>query len=229
MAYIAGTTAEKNLYSTGASTVLYTDRRDFYVQPQVVKTRYAQVAPFLTAVSNWDQQTGLRDPQYKLFQFTSPWVKQYFTVTTGGSLTDDDTALSIQVVVTNAVGMPAALGNYLVGQKFDIFANVDSKPSGASKGVCVCTTFTSTTVIEVKNLSGAAITIANDDWLVLQGTAFGEGTEAANPSHNELSTRWNQCGIHKTSFQLTKTLMKAALRGESSEYDRLKRLKVRNI
>ena len=45
MAYTAGTTIEKNLYATGASTVLYTDRRDFYVQPQVVKTRYAQVAP----------------------------------------------------------------------------------------------------------------------------------------------------------------------------------------
>ena len=70
MAYSATTTTEKNLYSGGsASTVLYTDRRDFYVQPQVVKTRYPNVAPFLTAVSNWGQRTGLKDPQYKLFQF----------------------------------------------------------------------------------------------------------------------------------------------------------------
>ena len=48
---------------------------------------------------------------------------------------------------------------------------------------------------------------------------------AANPSHNELLTRWNQTGIHKTSFQLTKTIMASSLRGESSEYDRLKRIK----
>ena len=59
----------------------------------------------------------------------------------------------------------------------------------------------------------------------MNGTGFGEGTVAANPSHNELALRWNQTGIHKTSFQLTKTLMAAALRGESSEYDRLKKYK----
>lgn len=216
---------EKHLYQGSSSSILYTDRRDFYVQPNVVKTRYPNVAPFLTAVSNWSQQTGLKDPQYKLFQFTSPWVKQYFQVTTGTTSAADDAEDTLAVTVTGAKGMPSALGNYLVGQKVDVFANVDSKPSGASKGVLLVTTFTSTTSINVKNMTGASITIANDDWLVLQGTSFGEGTEAANPSHNELETRWNQCGIHKTSFQLTKTLMQAALRGESSEYDRLKRVK----
>ena len=217
---------EKHLYQGTSSSILYTDRRDFYVQPQVVKTRYAQVAPFLTAVSNWDQQSGLKDPQYKLFQFTSPWVKQYFHVTTGTTSDADDAEDTLAVVVTGAVGMPAALANYLVGQKVDVFAvDANDKPTGASKGVLLITTFTSTTSINVKNMTGAAIIIANSDVLVLSGTSFGEGTEAANPSHNELSTRWNQTGIHKTSFQLTKTLMKAALRGESSEYDRLKRIK----
>lgn len=222
MAYIAGTTVEKNLYSTGASTVLYTDRRDFYVKPNIVKTRYPQVAPFLTAVSNWGQRTGLKDPQYKLFQFSSPWVKQYFQVTTGTTTAADDGEDTLAVVITNAVGMPAALGNYLVGQKLDVFANVNSKPSGAPKGTVVVTTFTSTTSINVKNVGGASFVIANDDWLVLNGTGFGEGTVAANPSTNELAVRWNQCGIHKTSFQLTKTLMQASLRGESNEYNRMK-------
>lgn len=216
---------EKHLYQGTSSSVMYTDRRDFYVQPQVVKTRYAEVAPFLTAVSNWSQQTGLKDPQYKLFQFSSPWVKQYFQVTTGATSAADDAEDTLAVTVTNAVGMPAALGNYLVGQKCAVHANVGGKPSGAPKGVVLITTFTSTTAINVKNMTKASVVIANDDWLVLQGTAFGEGTVAANPSHNELQTRWNQTGIHKTSFQLTKTLMKAALRGESSEYDRLKRIK----
>jgi len=216
---------EKHLYQGSSSSVLYTDRRDFYVQPQVVKTRYAEVAPFLTAVSNWDQQSGLKDPQYKLFQFTSPWVKQYFQVTTGTTSDADNAEDTLAVVVTNAVGMPAALANYLVGQKVNVHANVNSKPSGAPKGQLLITTFTSTTSINVKNLGSASVVIANDDWLVLQGTSFGEGTVAAKPSHNELLTRWNQCGIHKTSFQLTKTLMQASLRGESSEYNRMKRIK----
>jgi hypothetical protein len=217
---------EKHLYQGSSSSVLYTDRRDFYVQPQVVKTRYAQVAPFLTAVSNWNQITGLKDPQYKLFQFTSPWVKQYFHVTTGTTSAADNAEDTLAVTVTGAVGMPSALGNYLVGQKVDVYAvDGDDKPTGAPKGTLLITTFTSTTSINVKNLGGASVVIANTDVLVLNGTSFGEGTEAANPSHNELSTRWNQCGIHKTSFQLTNTLMQAALRGESSEYDRLKQVK----
>ena len=118
------------------------------------------------------------------------------------------------------------MANYLVGQKVDVYANVDSKPSTAApKGTFLITTFTSTVSIKVKNLGSSSVVIANDDWLVLNGTGFGEATEAANPSHNELSVRWNQTGIHKTSFQLSKTLMEAALRGESSEYDRMKKYK----
>lgn len=217
--------AEKHLYQGTSSSVMYTDRRDFYVQPQVVKTRYAEVAPFLTAVSNWDQQTNLRDPQYKLFQFTSPWVKQYFHVTTGATISAGDSAGTLAVTVTGAVGMPSALGNYLVGQKMDVYAvDADDKPTGAPKGTVLCTVFTSVTSINVKTMGGTVV-VANTDVLYLKGTAFGEGTVAANPSHNELSTRWNQTGIHKTSFQLTKTLMQANLRGESSEYNRLKRIK----
>lgn len=216
---------EKHLYQGGSSAVLTTDRRDFYIQPQVVKKRYAQVAPFLTAIANWNQVTGMKDPQYKMFQFTSPWVKQYFQVTTGATTAADNAEDSLSVTVTGAVGMPAALGNYLVGQKLDVYANVDSKPSGAPKGTVLVTTFTSITAINVKNLGGSSVVIANDDWLVLNGTGFGEGTVAANPSHNELSVRWNQTGIHKTSFQLTKTLMQAELRGESSEYSRLQEVK----
>ncbi len=215
---------EKHLYQGGASDVLTTDRRDFYVKPQVVKTRYAQVAPFLTAVSNWSTIRP-KDPQYKLFQFNSPWVKQYFQVTTGATSAADNAEDTLAVVVTDAVGLPSALANFLVGQKVDVHANVDSKPSGVSKGTMLITTFTSTTSIKVKNLGGSSVVIANDDWLVLNGTGFGEGTVAANPSANELSVRWNQTGIHKTSFQLSKTLMAANLRGESSEYNRMKLVK----
>ena len=94
-----------------------------------------EVAPFLTAVSNWDQQTGLKDPQYKLFQFTSPWVKQYFHVTTGTTSAADNAEDTLAVTVTGAVGMPAALANYLVGQKVDVYAvDANDKPTGAPKG-----------------------------------------------------------------------------------------------
>ena len=155
--------AEKHLYQGSSTSVLYTARRDFFIKPQVVKKRYPNVAPFLTAVSNWSTISQPKDPQYKLFQFSSPWVKQYFQVTTGTTSDADDAEDTLAVVVTNAVGMPSALGNFLVGQKVDVFANVDSKPSGAKKGTLLITTFTSTTSINVKNMTGTAIVIANDD------------------------------------------------------------------
>jgi len=216
---------EKHLYQGSSTGVLRTERIDFYIQPQVVKTRYPNVAPFLTAVSNWNQTVKPKSPQYKMFQYTSQWLKQYFQVTTGTTSAADDAEDTLAVTVTNAVGMPAAFTNHLVGLKVQAHANVGSKPSGVAKGTFVITTFTSTTSINVKNLGSAEVVIANDDWLVVVGTAFGEGTVAAKPSHNELLVRWNQTGIHKTSFQLTKTLMEAELRGESSEYARMKRIK----
>lgn len=216
---------EKHLYQGGSTAILATDRRDHYIQSNVVKTRYPNVAPFLTAVANWNQTLYPKDPQFKMFQYTSQWVKQYFQVTTGATSAADDAEDTLAVTVTGAVGMPATFTNHLVGLKVQNHANVGGKPSGVAKGTFVITTFTSTTSINVKNLGSASVVIANDDWLVIIGTAFGEGTVAANPSHNELQVRWNQCGIHKTSFQLTKTIMQAVLRGESNEYERMKRIK----
>jgi len=216
---------EKHLYQGSSSAVLYTDRRDFYIQPQVVKKRYPNVAPFLTAVSNWNQTVQPKDPQFKMFQYTSQWVKQYFHVTTGATVGADNGADTIAITVTGAVGMPATFTNHLVGLKLAVHAvDANDKPTGVQKGVVVVTVFNSTTSIDVKTLGGA-VTIASTDVLVVIGSAFGESSEAANPSHNELEVRWNQTGIHKTSFQLSKTLMEAQLRGESNEYNRMKEIK----
>lgn len=215
---------DKNLYTGSSTSVLTTDRRDFYIKPDVVKQNYSDVSPFLTAVSNWNQIMFPNDPQFKMFQYNSPWRKQYFQVTTGATSAADNAEDTLAITSTGAVGMPTTFTNHLLGLKLGVYANVGGKPSGAPKGTVVVTTFTSTTAINVKNIGKSSITIANDDWLVVEGTAFGEGTEAANPSYDEIQTVWNQCGIHKTSFQLTNTLMQANLRGESKEYERLKRV-----
>lgn len=208
-----------------STTIMYTDRRDFYIKPDVVKTNYTVVTPFLTSVANWNQILYPKDPQYKMFEYQIPWIKQYFQVTTGTTSAADNAEDTLAVTSTGAKGMPSTFTNHLLGLKLAVHANVGGKPSGASKGTLVVTTFTSTTSINVKNLGSASVVIADDDWLVVIGTAFGEGTEAANPSHDDIQVVWNQTGIHKTSFQLTKTLMEANLRGESKEYERRKKLK----
>ena len=62
----------------GNSGVLYTDRRDFYISPQVVKELWTDVSPFTTVLSNRETRSGLADPQYKMFEHRNPWQKQQF-------------------------------------------------------------------------------------------------------------------------------------------------------
>lgn len=54
-----------------ASGVLYTDRRDFYIEPNVVKELWTDVSPFLTMVSNFRTKTGMKDPVFKMYAFAS--------------------------------------------------------------------------------------------------------------------------------------------------------------
>ncbi len=222
MGYSAGTTIEKNIYPGGSSgSIMYTERIDHYISPQIVKKRYPNVAPFLTAVSNFETKSGLKGPQYKMFEHKSDWVRQYFRVTTGATTAADDGADAITITPTGAVGLPSTFNSSMLNYKLSIHANVDGKPGGVSKGVCVITVYTNATTVSVKNLTSAEFIIANGDWAEIIGTGFGEGSEAANPQTNEIKVVWNQCGIHKTAFQLTETIMEATLRGDTKEHDRL--------
>ena len=50
----------------GKTGVLFTDRRDFYISPQVTKELWTSVTPFTTIISNRNMDTGLKDPEYKM-------------------------------------------------------------------------------------------------------------------------------------------------------------------
>jgi hypothetical protein len=221
---------EKNLYTGSSSGVLYTDRRDFYVSPQVTKELWTDVKPFTTIISNQAFVTGLKDPMFKLFQHKNPWAKQMFRIETGATSAADnaeDTLAPYAFAATTCIGFGTALPSAIVGQVFAVHADDGSglKPSGERKGVVLVTTFTSVTSIKVKNLGSASLVVANGDWLVAAGDARGEGTVAATPWADELSTVFGSCQIVKTSYQITGTLKQAVLRGESSELDRLRKQK----
>ena len=68
----------KNLSGSG---VLYTDRRDFYISPQVVKELWTDVTPFTTVVANQEQRTP-PDPLFKMFEHRNPWQNQRFVSAT---------------------------------------------------------------------------------------------------------------------------------------------------
>lgn len=223
------TAIAKNLYDGSSSSVLYTDRRDFYIKPNVVREQYPIVTPFLTFVSNFNTMRGMKDPQFKMFAHRNPWIRQYIQMNDSGDVTSaaDNAADAITVSPTGSTGLPTTFTAALKGLKCSVFASttptaISGKPTGESLGTVVVTVFTNATTLSVKNMTGASITIPQYGFLEVIGSEFGEGSEAPTGWTDELVVQWNQCGIQRTSFQLTDVLMDASLRGESKEYNRMK-------
>ena len=232
----------KSLY-TGQSTnfnegMLFTDRRDFYIDPQVVKELWTDVAPFTTVISNKETR-ATNDPIYKMFEHRNPWVKQSISLGTIAKGTEtevtvplDDTGLQI-----NNTANPATPIESIVGLE----GEVDSSYSGGVKtswnglqvevwggsdrlGVGILVVDASGDLF-LKNIGKAAIAdmdAMTDVVLEIIGNAQGEGQIAPKAWADELTTVWNSTQIFKTPLEITGTLLQASLRGESSELARLR-------
>lgn len=227
---------EKSLYSGGASSVLFTDRRDFYL-PNDVKELWSDVTPFLTAVAN-TRQFKPKDVLFKNFEYRSSWIKQMFKLSiAGGAATiNGNGAASTLNMITPLVDESTVFGlglggNHLIGLICSVHAvdAVTGKPSGKRVGNVLITAYTAGTpnTIGVKNLSATSFTLADntDYWFVVVGNAHGEGSESPEPWADELKVTWGSCQIFRTPLQVTKTLIEAALRGEPNELIRLRREK----
>ena len=201
-----------------ASGVLYTDRRDFYVSPSVVKELWTDVAPFTTVISNMEtRQTP--DPVFKMFEHRNPWVKQYFLNNGDTDNLDSDTTTNTTVTVDGASNIN--IDDSLVGTICEVWTT----GYGTKKAVVRVDSVTSSTVIVVNTLwtsTGSDIALADDDIFEVIGNAQGEGTTAPEAWSDELSVVYNSCQIFKTPLQITGTLLQASLRGESSELSRLR-------
>ena len=207
----------KNLSSGGASGILFTDRRDFYIDPQVTKELWTDVSPFTTVISNREtRQTN--DPVFKMFEHRNPWVKQQFVINKGtpGNLPDDDTGLA-SLPVDGVVGL-GSLDSSWIGLMVEIWDTTEA----TKRGVAVVTAVSSTPELTLKSLSGNIGAVADNDICKVIGNAHGEGSSAPDAWADELQIAWNSCQIFKTPLQITGTLLQASLRGESSELARLR-------
>jgi hypothetical protein len=206
---------EKQLFNGGASSVLYTDRRNFYIDPQTVHQLWTDVAPFTTMISSMGSRST-NDPVFKMFEHRNPWVKQEFTIGTDvASLGAGDTE-SAAITPSGIVGLPAVDDSWI-----GLVCEVWNADKTTSKGNILITSRSSATV-DFKNLNDAAIDVTNTDIAIVVGNAHGEGTEAPEAWADELQVVWNSTQIFKTPLQITGTLLQAALRGESSELERLR-------
>jgi len=201
-----------------ASGVLYTDRRNFYVDPQVTKELWTDVAPFTTLISNQEQRK-VPDPVFKMFEHRNPWVKQKFVINADpGTIPDNDTGLA-SIAVDGIEGLSSTPDSSWIGLVVEIW----NSDEDTNRGTAVITA--SSTTLTMKSLANSTIAIADDDVCYVVGSAHGEGTDAPEAWADELSVVWNSCQIFKTPLQITGTLQAAVLRGESSELSRLRRIK----
>tara|TARA_B100001250_G_scaffold281339_1_gene243612 strand:+ start:8859 stop:10151 length:1293 start_codon:yes stop_codon:yes gene_type:complete len=200
-----------------ASGVLYDDRRDFYIDPQVVKELWTDVAPFTTVVSNKEtRQTN--DPVFKMFEHRNPWVKQqFFAASNPGSLAAGDSESDAMTVdtISNLASVPDSSWLGLLCEVWDSTLTTN-------KGVVMITTATAADAVKYKNMTDGAIDVADNDVFQVVGNARSEGDVSPEAWSDELQVVWNACQIFKTPLEITGTLLQAALRGESSELSRLR-------
>tara|TARA_R100000664_G_scaffold24156_1_gene33907 strand:- start:3039 stop:4355 length:1317 start_codon:yes stop_codon:yes gene_type:complete len=217
-----------NAKSLASSGVLYNDRRDFYIRPNVVKELWTDVAPFTTVIANQNTMTGMADPQFKMFEHRNPWAKQYFQVGTAVTSNPDNDPDTFVVKSGSVVGMEGEGGDYAYNSWIGLQCEVwDALTPGSNKkGVVLITAVAGSGTsanFSVKNMNDTGnIVSADGDYLVVIGNAFGEGTVAGTAWADELAVVYNQCQIFKTPLQITGTVLQAALRGESSELSRLR-------
>ena len=207
----------------GASGVLYTDRRDFYVDPQVTKELWTDVAPFTTMVSNQELRS-VPDPIFKMFEHRNPWVKQEFrnagetaTLAVNGT---ESAALNIDEIV----GLASSVDSSYVGLMFEIWNSAKT----SKKATGIISSIVDADEIKVKlisTVSGSDYDLVDNDYYCIIGNAHGEGSSAPDSWADELQVVYNSTQIFKTALQVTGTLQAAVLRGESSELARLRRQK----
>ncbi len=206
--------------SNGASGILYTDRRDFYIDPQVTKELWTDVTPFTTMISNKEtRQTN--DPLFKMFEHRNPWIEQKF-VNDGETVTlAADGTESAELNITGIKNLASTVDSSYIGLVCEIWnAAEDSK-----KAVVYVSAIHDADELKVKVIStynGSDYTLVNGDVYRVIGNAHGEGSSSPDAWSDELDVVWNSCQIFKTPLQVTGTLLQAALRGESSELARLR-------
>ena len=227
MANAQKTVGAKNL---GGNGVLYTDRRDFYIKPTVVKELWTDVTPFTTVIANQNTMSGLTDPLFKMFEHKNPWVKQQFqidTTVTAPNWTGTGTAAekaagsnkkSQDITISGAEGIE--LGANLAGLELEIMSSTN-----VPKFRCFVSEATTTTmkVVALDNVTTSAF--ANNDYAMIIGSAFGEGTGSPEAWSDDISVVYNSTQIFKTPLEITGTLLEASLRGESKELARIRAMK----
>lgn len=204
-----------------ASGILYTERRNFYLSPNMVKELWTDVAPYTTLVSNRGTEK-VSDPMFKMFEHRSGWINQQVTANLQSSVTvaANGTA-SDPVAVDGIKGLSTTVDNSFIGLEMEVWTKNAQGEYVTRKGAVLVYDISDGKLV-LKTLTASAITIADNDVLIVIGNARGEGTHSPEAWSDELDIVFNSAQIFKTPIEITGTLLEASLKGYSSELARLR-------
>lgn len=211
---------------------LYNDRRQFYLEGRNEPVMlYASETPFISSLfARGGEQT--KDKDFKIFEHRAAWRYQSMKANegAGGSIawsTDGTPGDTVQIPVDDPNGVN--VDSSLIGQTFDLYdANQENY-----KGQVLVTNVSGSNVTlkssgNPKAATEAISAIQDDDVLVTNATAFGEGDDAPDAYHDDLDIVFNSVQRLKTAVEITEDLRRASLRPNGSpELARLRNEKQR--
>ena len=214
------------------SGLLYDDRRQFYLEGRNEPVMlYASETPFISSLfARGGEQT--KDKDYKIFEHRAAWRYQSMEVNegAGGSIawsTDGTPGDTIDVPLDNPDGV--SIDSSLIGQTFDLYNSDQTTYRGQVLVTGVNgNTATLTSSGDPQTATEAISAVQDDDVLVVNSTAFGEGDDAPEAYHDDLDIVFNSVQRLKTAVEITEDLRRAALRPNGSpELARLRNEKQR--
>jgi len=215
--------AVKNLAQSG---LIFNERRRFYLRPQVTAELWPSVSPFLSDLMSRPAEPS-KDPDFKLFEHRSGFVKQQFSINDATLTVNYDTYVPGDLATAAAIdgisGLGAAVDDSYAGlvvevwdeniETFKGLSRIQSVSSGAVSFVSLG---------NPRHVANYHAALANNDVCIVVTNAFGEGTVAPEAFHDELEVVYNSAQILKVPVEITGTLYEAALRGYSNELARLR-------
>ena len=217
----------KILFEGGVSNVLFTDRREFHIEPNEIYEYHKNLYPFLTWLQTL-QTVAAPDPLYKMFEDVPTFQNQYFydnsSVVTIAANGDESNAVTIDNI-TN-ITQAATADDSMIGLAFEIWNSTGT----TKKGQVFISDVASTTTVKFKTLKGTAITTADNDIFRCIGTVRGEKSVAGKSYYNELKVVWNSTHNFSLPIEITGKLAKEfKLKGTSDEMGRLRAKKFKEM
>lgn len=172
----------------------------------------------LTALIAKAKSESVNDPEFNWWEETHSLVR----LQVNGALLIGDTAFVVDNGLNGTTAQDLKPGDLLLVEK----AGSAMGQSYTCEIVQVATVTSATAFTVTRGVAGTtAAAIADDAYLTQIGSAFGEGTDSADPNTRNPTKQNNYCQIFKDSYEITGTALQTHARtGDAKKNDRLRKM-----